>query len=322
MQDGLATHLEARYAAPVKALVRLDGDVFRVDRGDGDRWVARVFPESRPVEQIEGDAAVLAALEAQGYPAERCAHPEPVSTFDGKSVLVTRHVDGAMVNGDPTTYRRLGALLGQLHALPCEPGPASRVAGALHHWVPQGGGPGEDVAVAQSWLAEIEPRVASPHRAQYESLLELLAHLDDGKALPHAFVHPDFHRGNVLATDDDVVVIDWTGAGRGPRVASLGVLLFTAAAKQYPGDATSSPDVERVGPVVAGYRSQIGLDADELAHLDDAVLRPALVFACYLFWVGVRSSGQPALSGPWAPPYEMAGAIASRARAAFEQASS
>jgi Ser/Thr protein kinase RdoA (MazF antagonist) len=317
MEERLGAHLAAHYPIEVERLARCDEGVYRVERSDGPDWVARVFPKGRAVEQAEADAEVLRQLEAQGYPAERGAHERAVTMFDGQAVLVTEHAPGTMPGGDAPTARRLGELLGRLHALPMPTGLAARDAGALHHWAPNGGGPGEDVTAARSWLAAVEARVTPSHRALYDSLREDLDRVDDGAALPRAFVHPDFHRGNAIATPDgELVMIDWTGAGAGPRVASLGLLLFTAAAKPYPGDAASSqPDVARVDPVVAGYRERVDLDDAELAALDDAVLRPALVLTCFLFWLGVRSSGQPALAGSMRPGTDLAPAIADRARA-------
>ena len=68
-------HLEERYGVGVAGLVPLDVGVFRVDRRDGSRWVARVFPATRPLAGVREDAAILHRLEQGGFPAERCAHP-------------------------------------------------------------------------------------------------------------------------------------------------------------------------------------------------------------------------------------------------------
>jgi hypothetical protein len=87
--DGLEGHLEDRYGIEVNAVTPLDRGVFRVDRRDGSRWVARVFPDERPLAGVQGDAAILQALERAGFPSERCADPEPVSEFLGQGVLVT-----------------------------------------------------------------------------------------------------------------------------------------------------------------------------------------------------------------------------------------
>jgi hypothetical protein len=97
--DGLAGHLAARYDIEVTGLTELDLGVFRVDRADGDAWVARVFPAIRPLSEVEGDADILGRLERAGFPAERCAHAEPVSELAGQGVLVTGFVPGAKARG-------------------------------------------------------------------------------------------------------------------------------------------------------------------------------------------------------------------------------
>jgi hypothetical protein len=112
--EGLARHLEDRYGVKVADVTRLD--VFRVERGDGSPWVARVFAAGRPLVGVQQDAAILRALERAGFPAERCTHPEPVSEFLGQAVLVT----GFLEDRGPLRPGRLaailGALLGRLHA--------------------------------------------------------------------------------------------------------------------------------------------------------------------------------------------------------------
>jgi Ser/Thr protein kinase RdoA (MazF antagonist) len=314
--EALAAHLEAHYGIRVARISTMEGPVYRVDRADGQAWVARVFPPPRTRKQVEGDAEVLRYLERRGFPAERCACPEPVSSCGTETVIVTEHVDGPIAHGDAPTLTALGELLGRLQTLSVDDAVA-RKAGSLHHSSPNGGGPGADLAAAASWLDGVETLVRPAYRAQYDSLRELLERTDAGDDLPTSFVHPDFHRGNVLESSDGFVVIDWTGAGVGPRVGALGMLLFTAVAKQYAGEAPHAPDVARVDAVVAGYRNHVQLGPDELARLADAIRRPPLVLSCFLFWAGVRASGVPPARGPWSPPYELAEPIAARVRDAL-----
>lgn len=94
----LATHLEDRYGIEVARITQIES-VHRVDRRDGPSWIARVFPASRPLEKIEGDAEILRFLEEQRFPAERCADRAPVSTFEDHGVLVSGFVSGQ--NGRP-----------------------------------------------------------------------------------------------------------------------------------------------------------------------------------------------------------------------------
>jgi hypothetical protein len=71
--DQLPSQLEQQFGISVTGVSELDVGVYRVTRADGPDWVARVFAAARPVSAAEGDAQVLKALAAGGFPAERCA---------------------------------------------------------------------------------------------------------------------------------------------------------------------------------------------------------------------------------------------------------
>jgi Ser/Thr protein kinase RdoA (MazF antagonist) len=312
--ENLAPHLEDRYGIRVSSVTRLDGGVFRVDRHDGPSWVARVFPAERDIEAVEGDAQVLRFLEENDYPAERCAHAEAVSTLAGRGVLVTQHVDGSPADDSEQTAHELGAMLGRLQTLPNASGAVARDAGSLHHWSDNGGGPVEDLAAASSWLAAVDGRVPAPHRAAYETLRDELARADDLHDLPRAFVNPDFQVGNVIASPDaGLVVVDWTGSGRGPRIAALATLLLMAV-EGYHGHPPRGADLGRVDSVIAGYRAHVRLEREEQARLADAMRRLPLVFACFLFCVGLKASGTPGSRGEWSTTRDRSEAIATRVR--------
>src|SRR5688572_15418222 len=118
--EGIGRHLEERYAIEVSRVTPLDrlGVVQRVDLRAGDPWVVRVFNEHRSPERVHGDAEILRFVEEHGFPAERCARPDPVSSYEGQTLLVTGLVDGSA--GDITVEHEaaLADLLGRLHALP------------------------------------------------------------------------------------------------------------------------------------------------------------------------------------------------------------
>lgn len=273
--DGLAGHLAERYGTAVTGLTELDVGVFRVDRAEGTPWVARVFPAERPLAEAEGDATILRGLERGGFPAERCAHAEPVSELAGQGVLVTGFLPGAKADGSGRTFAYLGALLGRLHAQPAED---MRPGGAWHHLVVRGGGPTEEIEAALTLLsaADADPRLS-----------EEVRELDDCSDLPHAFVHPDFVPANALTTSDGGVnIVDWTNAGRGPRLWSLGFLLFAAGAR--------SPKL--VDVVVSRYRRHTELTPDELARLTDAIRARPLLIDCWSVAMG-RKPADAAVTG-------------------------
>ena len=82
----LPAHLEATYGITVEGIASLEphGEgVIGVDRSDGPSWIARVFEQARPMARVQGDVALLRYLQEQGFPAERLAHPEPISVHEG-----------------------------------------------------------------------------------------------------------------------------------------------------------------------------------------------------------------------------------------------
>lgn len=142
--DELADHIAARYGVPVRRLVTLDQDVFRVD---GPGWVARWLPAGAE-ESAVATVELLRRLEPTRFPAERLAHPEPISMCAGRPVLVTEFVAGQPAPGTPRMFAVLGACLGGLHTRPGRDLPAG---GAWHHLVAQGS-PRDEIAAAAALL--------------------------------------------------------------------------------------------------------------------------------------------------------------------------
>ena len=275
--DGLPAHLERTYGIRVARTAELDLGVLRVDRHDGPSWVARVFPAARPLAEVEGDESLLLALERHGFPAERCAAPEAVSTHEGQGILVTEFVAGSRADGRGHTFGVLGALLGRLHARPVPS--TMRSGGAWHHVAVQGG-PGDEVAAALAMLDEVGPRVPADERGLHEALREEVAQIDDCEDLPHAFVHPDFVPVNAITrTDGRTVIVDWTGAGRGPRLWCLAFLLWAGGAR----------DLMLVDVAVSQYRKHVGLEPEELSRLPSAMRGRPLILDCWMYCVGRRS---------------------------------
>lgn len=290
--EGLADHLAACHDVEVTGLTELDLGVFRVQRAEGEPWVARVFPAARPLAAAEGDAAILRGLARAGFPAERCATEAPVTELSGQGVLVTTFVPGTPAGGGPV-FARLGALLGRLHAHPAE---GLRPGGGWHHLVPQGG-PSEEIQAALDLLSEA---------GGVPELIGAVAELDDCADLPHAFVHPDFVPANAIeGADGTITIVDWAGSGRGPRLWSLGSLLFAAGAR--------SPRL--VDLVVSRYRRHTRLTADELERLPDAIRARPLLTDCWA--VGVGRKPAPQAVADLATVTRLATRIAEQARSAF-----
>jgi Ser/Thr protein kinase RdoA (MazF antagonist) len=304
----LRAHLEATYQIRVIAMTDLDVGVWRVGRADGPDWVARWFPARRSAEAVAGDAEILRYLAEHDFPAERRAAAEPVSALDGRSVLVTEWAEPVPSQQRREAIRaagglrRLGALLGQLHTLPPGAGALARPGGSWHHLAD--GPPAAEVAAASRMLADAAPIVPDDQRAAYQALRAEVDGIDTGDGLPEALTHPDFVLANVVATRAGMVLVDWAGAGRGPRAWSLAFLLYAECAK----------DLRRGALVMAGYREHVTLTAEELDRLAGLIRARWLVLVAWQVCSG-RVTPAKALADA-AETKALADVIASRIRAA------
>jgi len=303
----LRRYLERRYGIQIVAMDRLDRRIYRASLKVGPSWVVRAFSARREAERVQGDADLLNFLESQGFPAERCARPDAVTNPRGRGVLVTKFVEGKKPECSPGTLRSLGELLGRLNTLPADSGAPAREAGALHVYTPNEGLPRRDLASAGAWLDGAQERVPSQNRGPLESLRAQLSRADDCGDLPRALIHPDPVMKNVIESEGQMILVDWTGAGRGPRVLPLALLIWSCALL---GDGRWSP--ERVDPIVEGYSSKIRLERDEVQRLGSAMKVRPLVFACWRYSHATKVGKIPDGTEWWWPNDELADSIAGR----------
>jgi Ser/Thr protein kinase RdoA (MazF antagonist) len=203
--ERLLVHLRERYGIAAVAATRLSVHktyVFRIDRRDGDPWVARAFPPARPRAGVEGDAAILRFLERQGYPAERVAVDDPVSDVDGSAVFVTRFVEGAPLPDSAEKFAMMADLLGRLHALPYGDS-ITRPGGASGEDPSREGTPRQDLLAAVAFLDAVDTKVPAAERERFERLREKVRSADDGDGLPEALLH-----GNLLHAPDHAIISD------------------------------------------------------------------------------------------------------------------
>lgn len=304
----LAGHLESEYGVTVSRTRELDLGVHRVDLDGGRSWVARIFPASRDVTAVAQDARLLTWLAEQHFPAERCAAAQPVSVHDGQGVLVTEFAGGRALPARPESFELLGRLLGRLHCLPAG-GPASeRPGGAWHHLLPEGS-PEQELPALMALLHDARHRAGADDAERYDTLLAAVQDADSCADLPHALVHPDPVPANAIRQDTgDPVVIDWSGAGWGPRVVSLGCLLWAA------------PDKRSVSAAVSGYLESVAIEPAEVDRLAAAMRLRPLVLACWAFATG-RGTLQSKVEW-WEQQRRRIEAAASHARSVAEHGNS
>ncbi len=263
--DTLPAHLEGACGIAVKKVTGLDVGVFRVDRTDkGTPLVARMFSAARPYAAAEADLAVLHYLAEIGFPAERPFGHGTLTTHQDQAVLVTEFIKEApKAQRPPHPIIRLGAMVGRLQQL-AVPAGANRPAGALHHFAD--GTMADELRAAAGWLDSIEGQVPPGDGEALSTLRTAVLDADGGDGLPEAFVHPDPVPKNVIFTADGPVLVDWTSAGRGPRLASMTLVLRSGWAAV---------------PFMRGYTRKISLIDDERDRLAGLLFSRALIDAVF-----------------------------------------
>lgn len=276
--DRMKVHLSEYYGVEVRSVTALDCGVLRVDRRDKVRWIARVFPPARSASATEGDVAVLRWLAVHDMPAERLAHEDALTWVDGHAVVVTEFAPGKPISSTRATSEWVGETLGRLHSLPRADAP-QREGGGWHHLSLDGGGRAHDIGLLHELLADAAAREPKSAEAIAE-LRSALDALDLGAGLPEAMVHVDFGGPNLLRDKDRYTVIDWTGAGWAPRMASLASVVATQ------GDTA-------IEVIADAYRNHVIPTAEELARVDGMMLTHRLVLAA---WAAIFDTSRAALT--------------------------
>jgi Ser/Thr protein kinase RdoA (MazF antagonist) len=278
--ERLLAHLRDRYGIDAVAATKLSvhkSYVFRIDRKDGEPWVARAFPPARPRAGVEGDAAILRFLEHQDYPAERLAADDPVSDFEGSAVLVTRFVEGDELPDGTEKFAMMGELLGRLHALPYDDS-ARRPGGASGEDPSREGTPRQDLLAALAFLDAVDMKVPAAERERFERLRNKVRSADDGDGLPEGLLH-----GNLLHAPDHAVLtelgpiaINWKASGRGPRLADFAYLIWGTGSWN-----PRRPNQERIDAAVNAYRRHVKPTDDELERLEAVMYVRTLYLVCF-----------------------------------------
>jgi Ser/Thr protein kinase RdoA (MazF antagonist) len=220
------------------------------------RYVAKVFAAEREGQDIERYVSVLAAVEAApiAHPrlhrtagAGSLLHEDDVS---GDAMVVMDHVDGTTylaLDRAPTTSEQVAAI----HALPLAL-PQRYDPWAVRHL--------DDTFGTVRELLD-------PEETRLVSAVADAVRRTDHDGLPHAVVHEDLSKANVMvSTSGRVHVLDFGGANYLPRVQDLAVV---AANLLYDGSAPLRDRVDRVADAHVGR-----------TPLDGAERRALVTYAC------------------------------------------
>src|SRR3954462_5931810 len=309
--DRLLSHLREHYGIDAIASTRLsvhNAYVFRIDRSDGEPWIARAFPPARPRAGGAGDAAILRFLERRKYPAERVAVDDPVSDFADSSVLVTRFIEGEHIPPFTDNMTVMADLLGRLHALPVDAS-VNRDGGAQGHDPSCEGAPRQDLVAALALLDAVDTKVPTEAREQFELLRDKVRSADDGDGLPEALLHGNLPHApdHVLTTADGPVAFNWSASGRGPRLADVAWLMRV-----------SWGDPKLIDPAADAYRRHVDLSDEELDRLEAVMFIRPLYLDAFEFWRSVENGGLPGKTFRFSDP-DNTEATAAATRAAFRR---
>ena len=279
--ERLVAHLRDRYGIEAVAATKTSqhhDHVFRIDRRDGDPWIARAFSPARPRAGVEGDAAILRFLERHDYPAERLAAEDAVTVCDDSTVLVTRFIPGAplpMAVGQEGSekFAIMGDLLGRLHTLPFEAS-VSRPGGASGDDPSREGSPRQDLLAALAFLDAVDTKVAADQRERFERLRDRVRSADDGHGLPEALLHGNLLHApdHVIAGEHGPVAINWKSAGRGPRLADFAWLMWGTWG-----------NADWINLAVGAYRRHVELTDEELERLEPVMYIRPLYLGCFSY---------------------------------------
>ena len=266
--ERVVAHLQRTYGIGAVTATQVSvhrADVFRVDRADGEPWIARAVPPSRPRAGAEGDAATLRFLARHDYPAERLAVDDAVSDLEGSSVLVTRCIPGEHIPPFTDNMTVMADLLGRLHALPLDD-TVSRPGGAQGLDPSREGSPRQDLLAALALLDAVDTKVSPEGRDQFEELRDKVRSADAGEGLPQALLHGNLPHApdHVLRTAHGAVAFNWSASGRGPRLADFAWLMRV-----------SWGDPKLIDPAVEAYCRHVELTGEELDRLEEVMyVRP------------------------------------------------
>jgi hydroxylysine kinase len=247
--------LRDAWGVDIHGLTLLDterDDTFRVEHAGGVLLAKIAHPNDSP-EVLDLQDQGLATMAAHGLPAPRLVPPldgRPVH-FDDRIVRVLTWVPGTPTSRDRLPLRAAGELLGRMN----------RALEPLKH-------PAADRVLPWDLrhVPELAPYSAHPFVAAVieRYATEIAPALE---ALPRQIVHGDFHPGNVLADENDVItgVIDFGDLVSTPRVCDVGVALGYLVPDEGPVDALHRE-------FLAGFESIVALTENERALLPGLVV--------------------------------------------------
>lgn len=228
-----------------------------------DGAVLRLLRNPNAQRQVEWEAQAMEAARAAGV---RVPAVHGVTVVEGRPGLIMERIDGldmlTLIGRRPWTVWAVGRISGQIHA-------------ELHSAV----APDDLPSLRERLRRHIDGSSLVPERLAQFALAEL-ERLPDGDKLCHG----DFHPGNIIQTDGERVLIDWTNVTRDDPAADFArARLLLRLGEPPPG----SPLLIRVAALFArrlllnayvrSYRRERPIDVELVARWEAPVMANRLV---------------------------------------------
>ena len=211
--------------------------------------------------------------------------------LDDQPVLVTEFVEGKTPGKSMRAIGQVSELLGRLHGMSTE-GLGERPGGSLHLVPGFEGLPGQDLQLATALLDDIDEHVPVHGRIAFDQLRETIAEADDCGDLPQSLVHPDPVLKNMITSPSkQITLIDWAGAGNGPRIVSLAQFLGVAYT-------TKGWDESKLKTIADAYSSYVALSSDEIDRIGAAMRIRPMWLAAWNYWTKTVT-GKPPKGDEW-----------------------
>ncbi len=231
----------------------------RLQAKEGE-FVYKIADERKTGTSLDKELIIFDFLPNKGFPhitkLLRTRKDGLYHSEENRCIYLLEYVEGKNPEPTPETYRKLGEITAELHAI-------------------------EGYPYETEFDTNVIAKKDLPERAENfpfkEEYLKLVSSLPDFSPLPKALIHTDIGTVNTIERPDgSMVLIDWDDVGMGPAVLDIGIPLlqqFTSEDGQF--------FKENAQAFYGAYFSTRTMSPEEKGHIFDAGLFIALDYIIY-----------------------------------------
>lgn len=246
-----------------------------------EKYILRMFPEDRSVDQIKKDIEILKFLEKNDFPTQRIIVNKKgsfISKILNKNSIITTFIEGVEPQYNKETLFEVGKLMARLHNIKCSD------YSYTSNWDPK-----SELKILKEHLAKIDLS-KTEHSGIIPEVLKRIEELPDLTSLPKTIIHTDIHpRNMVKGNNNNYYFIDWDDAGLGLSVMDIGFVLGQVCMGYsiHKGGEPKSLDFDEdlAKSFLSGYYSVRKLSAEEKQMLVYAMQACTLIYVIH-YWSG------------------------------------